>query len=241
VNIGYSILSVDESRVSLKNEIHSQLQKYPFVEVDCVDGRVEGTIEEWLSNNPEIEIKDTSAFHLGELGVWFSQINSWKVAADSELDAIMVLEDDAVILPEFHEFFPLFVDNLPADFDFAAVAVPPDQGIDYLYDRIFDAHGGWSLISEMRLQKETSPHYIGNDYTATAYQGYSCVATLYSKAGAARLLDLVKRLGIYTPVDCFLFMEHFKGNLSGFAPLPTIPQMITFTELGTIARSTGMY
>ncbi len=62
---------------------------------------------------------------------------------------------------------------------------------------------------------------------ARAYQGYCCVATLYSPSGARRLLEIAGEKGMYTPVDCFLFQEaHGKNAVRAYAPTPDAQRIV---------------
>ena len=239
MNLGYTIISVDESRADTKEDLRKQMWLPEVTDIEFVDARPEGVIDQTVEDN---RLKITgNKFHCGELGVWFSQINCWKWLANSDLDGLIVLEDDAVVLPDAEYIFNAIVSLLPENWDFVVLRVPDDQLNDYYYNRTFFPDGGWRMNSLTRFTKTQSPHYLGNDLLATAYQGYSCVATLYSREGAKKLLDLVDEHGLYTPVDCFLFLENNKKALRGFAPLPQVAPMFTMLEHGTITRHTGMY
>ena len=240
LNLAYIIITVDDSRKELKDALREKLSIPEITDVEFIDGRVPGANVEYIKKNNLIV--HGGGFHNGDLGVWFSQMNCWKKIAETDYDGVIVLEDDAFVnQPSFDNAMPLVMKYLPDDYDFLALSVPADQKQDYFYDRVFDQWGNWKLASHMNRKIMTSQHYIGNPYVSTAYQGYSCVATMYSPKGARKLLDLVSTLGIYTPVDCFIFLEHFKKNLNGYAMAPNYDFIFGFTELGSIARNSGMF
>lgn len=242
MKIAYTIISIDNNRVELKTKIHEAMKATGTQEltgIEFVDARVPGVAHKYARKN-KIQIKGNAIF-LGELGVWFSQMNSWKAIAKSDYDAVIVFEDDAVVNPVFVDKFDIIMNRIPSDFDFVALNVPSDQNMDYYYDREFDSNGGWKLRTDTRKRLLSSSHYIGDPLICTSYQGYSCVANMYSRKGASKLLDITKKNPIVGPVDCMIYQESFKGNLNGYTFMPNILPMVGFKETGTIARSTDMY
>lgn len=237
MKLAYTIVSIDESRAGTKRAIRDRMAFLPEITaIEFVDGRVAAKLDPLLRDFEEVagRLRD------GELGVWFSQINCWRHLAGSDLDALVVLEDDAVVDREIELALTRFLANVPAGWDFVALNVPADQKQDYFYDRRFSSDGAWHFVSQKRYTLESSPHNLGGPIMATAYQGYSCVAIVYSRAGARKLLQLVGK-AIRDPVDCFIFKEHHKGNLRGYAPKPHIRDFVTHREHGTIARATRLH
>jgi GR25 family glycosyltransferase involved in LPS biosynthesis len=238
MNLAYTIISVDDSRAELKSSLREELSIPEVTDIPFVDGRNHDEINALID---EYDCSVKGRFHYGELGVWFSQLNCWQWLAGSGNEALIVFEDDAVVAPGFEDKLDDFLKELPVDFDFFSLFVPVDQLSDYYYDRRFLSDGGWELNSSNQKRFTNSIHYINNPLVSTAYQGYSCVATMYSRKGAEKMISLFESKGIYTPVDCFLFLERNLGNLNGYSPTPTAPKLAWFVEKGTIARSTGMY
>lgn len=242
MNLAYTIITIDDSRAQLRDGIHYAMRRAGIEElpgIEYFDGREPGVIESRLSNLG-LEITG-SKFFRGEIGVWLSQISAWSEIASTYYDGVIVFEDDAVVSDEFIANYPRLLSGLPSDYDFMALNVPRDQISDYYYNRTFTTGGDWMLNNQYLHQLTRSPHYIGDPTVCTAYQGYSCVAMMYSPRGARKLLDTVKRQGINGPVDCVIYQEHFKTNLKGYTFLPTVNPMVEFTELGSIARATDMF
>lgn len=214
-----------------------------FFPSSSVDGRIPGQIDVHLKDH-KLAVTG-QPFHNGELGIWLSNIRTWKefmiYGCESDNDLI-VFEDDAVVQPAFKSIFPLVKEELPEDYDFFAWAIPHDQKVDYFYNRHFTPGGGWIIASHLRHPYDKSPHYIpGNELVCKTYQGYQAVCIMYSRAGIQKILNLLKQDGIHSPIDLFLFTEVFKGNLNGYTLLPDVYPMVTFEEKGTIARNSGMY
>lgn len=235
MKVAYTIVSIDDSRAGTRQAIRERMAFLPEATgIECVDGRNVARLDECLRGyQASAQLQD------GELGVWFSQINCWRHLARSNLDALLVVEDDAEIDAGIEFAMSRFMERLPEGWDFFALHVPQDQKQDYFYERSFGADGTWHLVSERRHTLESSPHHFGDPILAIAYQGYSSVATLYSRSGAEKLLALVGP-AIRDPVDCFLFTQHYRGCLRGYAPKPYIRDLVVHREHGTIARATGM-
>ena len=238
----YTVITVDDSRKRLKDAIHEAMadagvRRSPIAAF--VDGRdpeiLQACIDHW-------GFKITGQnFHNGELGIWYSQLHVLECTALAG-EPNIVFEDDAVVgQPIFKEIFPLVMKELPDDWDFFAWTVPEDQKVDYYYNRLFHADGGWSILSHVRHKHHESPHYIGKELVVKAYQGYQAVAIMYSPNGAAKILQHVSETGIDTPYDCMLFRDSMRGVLNGYTLDPYVYPVITYEELGTIARNSGMY
>ena len=242
----YSILTVDDSRKALKDQIRVEMADAGIEEFPAkffVDGRIPGAIDVQLADH-RLEVTG-QPFHNGELGIWFSALNTmknfifWGCEKDNEL---IIFEDDAIVSMAFKSIFPLVMAEMPDDMDFFAWAIPADQKVDYYYNRHFTPDGGWIIASHIRHSYEQSPHHIpGKELVCKTYQGYQAVCIMYSRNGILKIIELLQRDGIHSPIDLFLFTEAFKGNLNGYTLLPDVYPMVTFEEKGTIARNSGMY
>jgi len=124
----------------------------------------------------------------GELGAWMSHLSclQWVVDHDQWL---IVLEDDAKIMPGFKEWFD------SVNVGSVALFVPPNQYNDYHID-------GYLWYEAGAASRE-----IGHDKVVKAYQGYSCVAIKYEPQTAAELLKRFKQQGITNPIDCQIFEQ----------------------------------
>jgi GR25 family glycosyltransferase involved in LPS biosynthesis len=235
LDLAFAIVSVDDSRAATRRDTRQRMSFIPEATgIDFVDGRDVARLRACLRTckrvNPEL--------YVGELGVWFSQLNCWAHLAASDLGALLVLEDDAAVDPEIEPALRTLLAHVPAGWDFVALHVPADQKADYFYRRQFEPDGSWRLVDAGWHTLESSPHHVGDPIVAAAYQGYSTVAMLYSRAGAERLLRLAAA-GIFEPVDCFIFRAHHRGHLRGYAPKPYIRDLVEHRDQGSLARGTG--
>lgn len=172
------------------------------------------------------DIALTTKWHLTEteIAIWHSHMNCWQWAADNN-EALLVFEDDAIIDDSFMMHFENVMSWLPDEYDFVSLWVPPDQEQDFFYQVTYDEEGTPNITGSVNYDFE-SRYYLGNGIGAKVYQGYSFVTTLYSPAGAQKLLDLAMERGMYTPSDCFLFNQAHTGKVEGYAPHPWYPRFI---------------
>lgn len=219
--IKYTIISIDDSRQSKKSHIRNVLFFYDEVkDIEFVNGSDTEQVKRIQKQFPNFKIHPEIWIpKKGELGVWYSQMQCWKWAADNN-QHLIVFEDDAIIDLAFEKVWHGLLEELPATYDFLSIFVPDNQEQDYMYVVQYDEQGIPVNIN-LAPREEASTHYMGAQYLARAYQGYSCVATMYSPKGARKLLDLADRYGMYTPVDCFLFLRAHAGDLEAYAPKPS--------------------
>lgn len=154
----------------------------------------------------------------GEAGIWLSNYFNW-YAVSQRTGPLIVFEDDAIIDEGFGEGLNDVLNDLPEDWDFVSLWVPDNQKIDYRYNLSYN-EDGHPQIYGMRPDGLPSFFDYGAPNTARVYQGYGMVATMYSPKGGMKIMKLVKKYGLYTPVDCFLMEQAHRGNLNGYAPKP---------------------
>lgn len=130
----------------------------------------------------------------GELGIWVSTMNIWQYIVDNKIEKMLVLEDDILLKNDFIDNFNRCLKELPDDFDFLS-----------LY--YFSEHNEESEKTEIGLNFIQKSH---NQYSAGQ-------ATLYSYAGAKKLLKLVHRKGIEYTTDCFIFRQSLEGLVNGYS------------------------
>lgn len=162
----------------------------------------------------------------GELGVWLSNYDRWKLVSTME-EPLIVFEDDAIVDNTFSEKFDAFVRQLPNGWDFAALWVPENQRQDFRYNLTYDWAG--NPIVKGMLPAERSLFAVPNsDRVALVYQGYGMVSLMYSPQGGKKLVSLAKQYGITGPVDCWIYEQAHMGNLNGYAPRPEHAEIVTY-------------
>lgn len=214
----------------------------PFEEatdIEYVNGRGLGTLG--LTNILVEEGLRVSnwAPEIGELGVWLSQYRCWQWCVENE-EELIVFEDDAVPTPHFKEIFDAQYAEVPADYDFIAWFVPDNQMADFKYRINYDTTG--APLPVVHSGDDGYQYEYGAERMARVYQGYSCVCIQYSPQGAQKLIDIAKEMGLYTPVDCFLFLSAHRGAVDGYSPKPGQPRaVIVDWNAPTEVHGTGFY
>jgi GR25 family glycosyltransferase involved in LPS biosynthesis len=234
VTINYCIISIDNSRENYKQTIRNRVFGVEHHLVS-VNGNAVDLNEELKTLGIRVEHKDET-FSNGEIGVWLSQMNAWLYAYISRRE-LVVFEDDAIPTEQFNEMIMKYQLELPRDYDFCSLWVPENQMQDYLYDVDYDAEGRPIKCGPGRYPGQ-SQYDFGAKTITNVYQGYGLVATLFSPKGGKNLIRLARETGIYSPVDCFLYLEAHKGNLQGYAPKPEFATAVEYDWAATSLRVT---
>jgi GR25 family glycosyltransferase involved in LPS biosynthesis len=215
----YAIISINDDRAENKAKLRQTFQGIPEAIVMSVNG---SSIKELARARREFpEIKKTSERRLGEMGIWFSQLYAWKYLMDSDLDALLVLEDDAIPAENCREVIDEYLSYLPDDFDILSLWVPDNQRRDFYTNYAYDWNGNPHTIPTGEDLKDGAPCFkIPGSILAKSYQGYGGVAQIYSKKGAEKFFALTKSEGLWTTSDCFLFINIHRGIIKGYAPRP---------------------
>lgn len=226
MNIAYTIISIGDTRADNKEKIRNTINSIPEVtDVEfckAADLRQLKRFKDRFPNlNPDENIWMPT---LGEYGIWMSQASCWQYAIDNNINLI-ALEDDALVQDNFDRVLEQYLSETPEGWDFISLCVPGNQLGDISYRVVYDDNG----VPKTRVRAGETPYKFrfGSRIMARAYQGYCCVATLYSPKGAARLLEIANEKGVYTPVDCFLFLEaHGKNQVQAYAPTPDAERIV---------------
>ena len=119
----------------------------------------------------------------GEIGCYLSHRKCWQKIAESELPFGIVLEDDIKVVGDVHKAIELIE---AVDFDWDLIKLAP-------YNR--------------KTRKEMLAHPLAPGFDLVIHNKpmSGCAATIYSKAGAQKLLDATEKF--YRPVDTDI--QHF--------------------------------
>ena len=212
----YTIVSIDDSRNDKKADIRSAMHEHEEVLVESFNGADDEQMHYARQRWPGIEPVGWNLSR-GELGIWYSQIACWQWAA--KFGDLIVYEDDAIVNPEFDRVMRPYIHELPEDYDFFSLFVPDNQMQDFWYSVVYDAGG--APMQVIRSWDERYNYNVpGLKHVVRVYQGYSCVANMYSQKGAQKLLDRLSVKHMYSPADCFVYMEAHQGILDGYAHHP---------------------
>lgn len=217
----FTLLSIDESRHAKKVAIRNVLFDWTEHPNLAVNGYIFENIEfrrkwnllsdEWLPSK-------------AEEGIWYSQIEAWRYAAENNI-SLLVVEDDAMFVEDFTDMFDQLWEQVPDDCGFFTAFVPNNQYGDFHWEYTFNERG--DVHGPAFWREPAVPAYlIGQPDTCRVYQGYSCVANVITPLGGRNLLDCVERWKMFTPVDCFMYQMAKAGYVNGYGPQPHVPRIV---------------
>lgn len=216
----YTILSINNKRKENKDYIRS-IMRDKEVFVECVNGE---DLEQLRRNVDKWKFPLSSGFKLGEFGAFYSNANAWEYAAEN--DGLLVFEDDAIPIPAFQDNFYMAIDELPKSADFLKLWVPENQRDDYYNITGFN-RDGTPTHSNLR-SFDNSIFNIGKRWISRVYSGYGGVAIYYTKSGAKRMIDRAKKVGLNSPIDCWIMQQAHGGYASGYALNPIEAQWVNY-------------
>ena len=234
----YTIISIDDTRAAYKENLRSVLSNHEEVIIPATDARVVDINEELAKRSLYLP-SGADVRRRGELGVWCSTFDCWKWAVDND-EPLLVFEDDAIATTDFNDLLSAFVSEIPHDYDFLSLWVPPNQYLDFVYDSTYTPEGEM-LINGPNKNSITSQYNYGAIRTCLAYQGYGNVAMLYSPKGAANLIELAYERGITEPLDCFIFLRAHLRRIDGYAPKPNWAKAVDYDWPETTIHTTERF
>lgn len=224
----FTIITLNDDRAFYKNLIRTRvkLEEILVPAVDARDLTLRG-IDDALASRG-LSLHGWPNAKRGELGVWFSNFDRWKLAAGMD-EPLIVFEDDAMPSPAFNIYLHELMEDLPEDFDFCALWVPDNQKQDYFYDIDFDDEGKHIWTQRPWRDNETSKYRVGNsNRVALAFQGYGMVSLMYSPKGAAKLVERARETGLTGPVDCWIFQQAHIGQVQGYSCHPHFTHVVRY-------------
>lgn len=231
--VSYNIISIDDSRLEYKKRIRKTVT-FPEVYVPATNARAVD-LEEELSKR-ELSLPFPGQFAIGEVGIWLSMFDCWNWAVENN-EILITFEDDASPKDNFNEAVSLFLSEVPEDWDFICLWVPDNQKQDYLYDVTYNDEG----IPNIKGRRVKSLFDFGAKHLARTYNGYGNVASMFSPKGARFFRDRAREVGLYTPVDCFLYQEAHAGRCSGYSPKPKYATLVDYDWAPTTVHNTERY
>lgn len=219
----YHIISMNDARLFTKGMIRREMQGASLANVETFNAYENDSVRFLEQHGIKLDW-DVWKPKVGELGIWASVVNCWNWCVENNED-LLVFEDDAIPVQGFIQKFNQFYNNLPKDYDFAAIWVPENQRGDYYYSVIYDDDGCPRQVPRelaVPFGSESMYEIPGRYPVSKVYQGYGGVSMLFSPGGSRKLFELSRKFGLYTPVDCHFYLSAHRpnNNVSGYAPHP---------------------
>jgi len=189
--IAFAVLELDRKENAAK--IRGRLSFLPEVEVGVCDGR--HCPECCAARHPEFEHLFRSVTNPGLAGLWSSVLSALKALLGSGHDAVLVLEDDAVLVPGFEEIFMDCVARLPEDWGMFSVG----------YRGVYVPHFN-------------EGHVIGEGPVCRMFQSGDSWGVLYRRGFAERMLRVVEEHKIMGGFPDTAIMAYAVGN-NGIDPM----------------------
>lgn len=198
------IINLDRSRTRLER-MHRQMkaQGIEYERFPAVDGAKLTAQELAAVATPFCRRFCTNS----TIGCALSHIGVWRTAAERGLDRVLVMEDDAQLVPDFKEGVARALRDVPKDFDVLLL------GCVYLCDKNRKYSLGHSLTrfaapGKLRDDRRT----WGSVFVPEFFGGAHCYVA--SAKGCAKLLKLIPRANYHIDMD----MNHHEINLYAVSP-----------------------
>lgn len=194
--INYTVIHINDERKENIDRINYIISGNNL-NIKSLNAKNARELESFYKNNKEFYLS-WLGFKSGEVGNFGSHYLIWKYLIESDLDSVLVFEDDSYIHDDFVYKYNQFIKDLPQDFDIFSVYVDSNQS-----PRFDESH---------RISYNLS----------TGYQDWSTLCYLVSKKGAQKMLDEVHTQGMYYPTDWFIFRGGHSGKFNVYTLTPEI-------------------
>lgn len=193
ISIDYHVIYINDERINNRNMIDSIISG-TRQDIKSLNAKDPGLLSEFYIDNPEFRVSIQPK--LGEIGNFGSHYLAWKYLINSNLNFLLVFEDDSIIHEDFMEKYALALSSVPEDFDVLSIYIDSNQ-----YDRFHQ-----------------SDHV--NKYIAKGYQDWSTLCYLVSRQGAEKLVRYVVENGMDYPTDWFIFRHGHAGLFNVYTLAP---------------------
>jgi len=151
--------------------------KYDNLNNDTIKIQNEEDYINFKEKHFSLNLKDLLTY--GEIGLWASNLLTFKKFLESDYEYLFVFEDDVVLETNFFDLFEKYKNQLPDDFD------------------LFTLH-----TRDMEFVRFSGEEVNG---VVPLYQWWDTGAVFYSRSGVEKILKAVESNGIDCPVDLFFF------------------------------------
>lgn len=198
--INYVVMKVDNRADETIQELHNLLpENFKYNEIEFFNYK-KSDIEQFYSNrNIKMNwMADVFGLNkdgkIGEFACVASHIVALEYLVNSDLDELIVFEDDIILDSDFVRLFGLCYNDLPKNYDALADST------------FLPNYQEFSTVEENIL---IDSKYICKAHLQNSHTGF----ILYSKTGAKKILEFFKTTGVLSAIDTYLFWLNRRGSL----------------------------
>ena len=192
--INYHTIFINDERISNRFEIDNKVLGNKQ-SISSFYPRSAEHIEDFKTAYPKFKIK-WEGYKIGEFGNFGSHYLAWKYLTESNLENLLIFEDDVVMHDYFIEKYNIAMNNVPQDYDVLSI-----------------------FIDDNQLERFDNSDYISY-YIAKGYQDWSTLCYVISKAGAEKFLKYIEEVGFDHPTDWFIFRKGHSGTFNVYTLPP---------------------
>eukprot|EP00039_Didymoeca_costata_P011504 m.162056 g.162056 ORF g.162056 m.162056 type:complete len:565 (-) comp15195_c0_seq7:6855-8549(-) len=136
----------------------------------------------------------TSKMRPGAVGCALSHLSLLESFLQSKEETLLVVEDDAELVPSFANEFAFFLAYLPDDFEFC------------------------HLLHHAKQRNDRKKEQLVNSAVINSYAPWGTVGYLVSREGAKKILAVISRNGLVEPIDNTIRTMIFNSKLKSYMP-----------------------
>lgn len=152
-----------------------------------------------MTSQDPCDLRFSKQLKPGEVGLWNTTMKAITMFAESEYDALLILEDDIILNPGFLAGALGYLERVPMHWDFFYQYVHPWQGANNF----------------------NMSYAIGDTQICRSYQVWSNACFWVSKKGATRLIEAVAR-PIDEAVDWYILKRGMTRDLDVYTLKPGV-------------------
>ena len=202
--INYHVIHINDERLDNRNRVDEVLVGNKL-SIKSLNAKDEDLVKEFHDDNPEFKF-GWHSFKPGEFGNFGSHYNAWKYLKSSNLDNILVFEDDVLINDSFMEDYQSLMNDLPEDYDVFSI-----------------------YVDENQFPRYNQKHHVG-DRISKGYQDWSTLCYVVSKVGAEKLCRYVEETGMDMPTDWFIFRHGDNGIFNVYTLNPKVKNPVAIDK-----------
>lgn len=196
-DINYTVIHINDER-KRNREVIKDLLNGHNLNIPALNARDDAEVNKFHEDNPEFKLA-WDGFKPGELGNFASHYLAWKHLVNSNLNSLLVFEDDSLMHNDFVYKYNILINSVPRDYDVLSIFVDRNQ-----YDRY------------------ASKDYV-NNYVSKGYQDWSTLCYVISRQGAEKMIKYISEIGMDHPTDWFIFRKGHQGIFNVYTVPPEFP------------------